>query len=339
MTKLYTKLKNLVRLKSTSGHKERSVSDTKKSESRAEQTMLLCFISQQAAKCQLAGYTGTAQNYKRVGNSFRTYLRGKDITLDQLTEQVVSDYEMWLIRRGLVRNSTSCYLRALRALYHKAVRMRLTADAHPFKTVYTGVDRTRKRAVDESVILRLYQLELPSTLSLARDLFVFSYFARGMAFVDVIFLRKSQISNGVLHYTRRKTGKSLTLHIEPCMERLIGKYRQKTVGSPYVFPIITTEEPIEAYRQYLTALNYQNRNLKRLADCLHEPFPLTTYTARHSWATNAHRRSIPMPVISEGMGHNTERTTRIYLADMDNRIIDRANSRLLDKFNKVVSQG
>ncbi len=339
MTKLYTKLKNLVRMKSTSGYKEKPVPDTKKPKSRAAKTMLLCFISQQAAKCKLSGCTGTAQNYKRVGNSFRTYLQGKDIALDQLTEQVVSDYEAWLIRRGLVRNSTSCYLRTLRALYHKAVRMQLTIDTQPFKTVYTGVDRTRKRAVDESAILRLYQLELPSTLALARDLFVFSYFARGMAFVDVVFLRKSQLSNGVLHYIRRKTGKQLTLRIEPCMERLIKKYGQKTVGSPYVFPVITSEEPIEAYRQYLTALNYQNRNLKRLADCLHEPLVLTTYTARHSWATNAHRRSIPMPVISEGMGHNTERTTRIYLADMDHTVIDRANSRLLDKFNKAASQG
>lgn len=109
-----------------------------------------------------------------------------------MTEQLIDSYNAYLIRRGIVRNSVSFYMRILRAVYNKAVRLRLVEQTYPFHNVYTGVDRTRKRAVDEQLISQLHKLKLSagSPLALARDPLHFSYCTRGMAFVDVAYLKK-----------------------------------------------------------------------------------------------------------------------------------------------------
>lgn len=127
--------------------------------------------------------------------------------------------------------------------------------------VYTGVDRTRKRAIDERLIARLKSLDLPvsGALPLARDLFVFSYCMRGMAFVDMAFLRKKDMRDGAIHYVRRKTGQRMTVHLEPCMREIIGRYAPRTRDTPYLFPVLTAEDPARAYAQYQVALNYYNR--------------------------------------------------------------------------------
>lgn len=127
-------------------------------------------------------------------------------------------------------------MRILRSVYNKAVRRRLAEPASPFGGVYTGVDRTRKRAIDERLIARLKSLDLPvsGALPLARDLFVFSYCMRGMAFVDMAFLRKKDMRDGAIHYVRRKTGQRMTVHLEPCMREIIGRYAPRTRDTPYL---------------------------------------------------------------------------------------------------------
>ncbi len=208
-----------------------------------------------------------------------------------------------------------------------------------FRGVYKGIDRTRKRAADEDLVVRLLSLDLSSSaaLALARDLFVFSYCTRGMAFVDVAFLRKDDVRDGVISYVRRKTGQRLTVGLEPCIELIMKRYDVETADSPYVFPIITSENPEVAYTQYQIALNYHNRKLKRIASLLGEPLRLSTYTARHTWATAARNHQVPLSVISAGMGHTSEKTTQIYLADLDTSVIDQANRGILGKINCVVS--
>lgn len=98
---------------------------------------------------------GTARNYKRTYKSFATFLNGQDIPFHQFNEELVCAYNDWLTQRGVIRNTSSFYLRVLRAVYNKAIKQKLTPQAYPFRSVYTGVDRTRKRAINESAILRL----------------------------------------------------------------------------------------------------------------------------------------------------------------------------------------
>lgn len=283
---------------------------------------------------------GTARNYSRTLRSFALFLHGEDLLFARFTENVVMQYNVWLLKRGVRRNTLSFYMRVLRSVYNKAVRERLVEQTFPFNNVYTGVDRTRKRAVDESVIVRLQKLKLcaSSALALARDLFVFSYCTRGMAFVDMAFLRWRDISNGVISYCRHKTGQYLTIRIEPCMESIIRRYeRERAHSSAFVFPILFSDEPGTAYRQYQTALGYYNRQLKKLAELAGINIPLSSYVARHSWATTARNRNIPLSVISAGMGHTSERTTEIYLASLENSVIDEANQTILTMLNGAIS--
>ena len=272
---------------------------------------------------------GTACNYERAMRSFRNFAGDTSIPVTAITEQLVENYNSFLLRRGLMRNSISFYMRILRAIYNKAVRQHLVVQTYPFRNVYTGIDRTRKRAVDETTVACLYRLDLHDRprMALARDLFLFSYFTRGMAFVDMAYLRKSDISDGMIRYTRRKTGQQLSIRIEPCIREIIERYRP--VDSPYVFPIIKSGDADRAYIQYRTAINSHNHMLRRLSKMLPECCSLTSYTSRHSWATAARNHNIPISVISAGLGHTTERTTQIYLTALENSVIDAANSGIL----------
>ncbi len=260
--------------------------------------------------------------------------------MESFDGELVSAYEKWLSAKGVSRNSISFYMRNLRSVYNKAVKQGLVIQSFPFNNVYTGVDRTRKRAVNEKVIMMLLRLDLRNSppLALSRDIFIFSYCMRGMSFVDIAYLKKTDISDGTVSYMRRKTGQQLTVHMEPCIEAIINRYSDATASSPYIFPIITSENPETAYDQYRMALNYHNRKLKRISALLGGGLPLSTYTARHTWATTAHRRNVPVSVISAGMGHTSEKTTRIYLAGLEDSVIDQANRMIVEELNRSVSR-
>lgn len=235
-----------------------------------------------------------------------------------------------------MRNTVSFYMRILRAVYNRAVEQHLVAvHREPFRKVYTGVDKTRKRAIDENVILQLQQLDLNSHnhLRFARDMFVFSYGMRGMAFVDMAYLRKDNVIKETVVYSRRKTGQRLSVRIEPCIDAIIKRYSDASAKSPYIFPIITSFNREQAYLQYQSALGYYNHQLKQLAGMVGVSVPLSSYTSRHTWATAARKHNVPLAVISEGMGHTSEQTTRIYLASLDNSVIDQANQSLLSELN------
>lgn len=169
---------------------------------------------------------GTARNYRRALNSFMSFLGAKDIPFSAVTESLIDEYNGFLIRRGVVRNTVSFYMRILRAVYNKSVRKYGIEQTYPFRHVYTGVDRTRQRAIDERFIAKLWRLDLTDapSLSLARDLFIFSYCARGMAFVDMAYLQTKNIRDNEIVYTRRKTGQPLRIRIEPCMREIIVRH-------------------------------------------------------------------------------------------------------------------
>ena len=290
---------------------------------------VLDFMKNQIRLMRNANRLGTALNYEKTMKNFAEFLGGVNLPFSAMTEQLIADYNAFLVQRGMVRNSISFYMRIMRAVYNKAVRQKLVEQSHPFTEVYTGIDRTRKRAVSETVISQLYKLKLAegTPLALARDIFIFSYCTRGMAFVDIAYLKKENIQNGVICYARRKTGQLLSVRIEPSIQRIIDRY--SSAFSPYVFPILTSTETKEAYEEYQTAINNHNRLLRRLSKMLPSGCKLTSYTSRHSWATAARNHNVPISVISQGMGHTSEQTTRIYLTMLENSVIDDANKGLI----------
>ena len=291
--------------------------------------LVLDFMQNQIRLMRNANRLGTALNYEKTMKNFVKFLGGVNLPFSAMTEQVIADYNAFLVQRGMVRTSISFYMRIMRAVYNKAVRQKLVEQSHPFTEVYTGIDRTRKRAVSESVISQLYKLNLAegTPLALARDIFIFSYCTRGMAFVDIAYLKRENIQNGVICYARRKTGQLLSVRIEPSIQRIIDRY--SSALSPYVFPILTSTETKPAYEEYQVAINNHNRQLRRLSKMLPAGCKLTSYTSRHSWATAARNHNVPISVISAGMGHTSEQTTQIYLTMLENSVIDDANQGLI----------
>lgn len=308
----------------------RSIKDVlQKIKQEHQSTTVLKFIRLQINQLHSAKRWGTARNYEKTLKSFSGFLHDHDIPFELMTVSLINEYNAYLIQRNIVRNSISFYMRNLRAIFNKAVRQQLIPFSNPFIEVYTGIDHTRKRSVDESVIQQLCHLDLSQNnpLALARDLFIFSYCTRGMAFVDIAHLKKSDIQNGMLYYTRHKTKQLLSVKIEPYTQSIINRY-----ASPqreYLFPLISTDHPDKAYQQYIQALNTQNRLLKALSALLPGHCHLTSYTPRHSWATIARNHNIPLSVISAGLGHTSEQTTQIYLNMLENAVIDKANHELI----------
>lgn len=278
------------------------------------------------------GRWGNARNLQRALNSFSDFLGGLDRPLKQVDERLVMEYEQWLRTRKVSKNSSSFYMRTLRSAYNKVISRNQMEQTFPFRNVYTGVERTRKRAVPEDIMVRLQKLDLTHSAPLAfsRDMFIFSYCTRGMAFVDIAYLKKEDVSGGILSYVRHKTGQRLTVRIEPLIEEIIERYEPLVHNSPYLFPIITSNDPEEAFRQYQTALGYHNRKLKKLGKLTGENLYLSSYTARHSWATVARKHNVPLSIISAGMGHTSEKTTLIYLDSVENSLIDKANEGILE---------
>ena len=285
------------------------------------------FFTQQIQKLKNDNRRGTARNYSKTLKSLKAFMKNTDSTFNIVTEQFVESYNTFLIQRGVVRNTISFYMRIFRSVYNKAVTQKIIEQTFPFKNVYTGVDRTRKRAVTETVISQLLSIDLKKSkaLQFARDLFIFSFYARGMAFVDIVYLKKSNIQNGYITYVRHKTGQELTIRIETRLQNIINQYEKK--DSPYLSPILNTEDENKAYSQYEIALNYYNRQLKRLSKLLEPNINLSSYTPRHTWATTARNKNVPLSIISAGMGHSSEKTTLIYLTKIDNSIIDQPKIR------------
>lgn len=270
----------------------------------------------------------TSGTYTAAFKSFMLFRGGKDIMLDEIDQELIMLYESWLKRRGLSMNTISFYMRILQATYNRAVEKGLTQQQYPFRQVYTGVEKTVKRAVPFQFIRGIKNLELVpgSSLDFARDMFLFSFYTRGMSFVDMAYLRRKDLREGILTYRRRKTGQLLSIKWEKCMQRIVDKY--PVMNPVYLLPIIREEN--NERKQYENALHLVNRKLKLISRMLPFSARLTMYVARHSWASAAKSKNIPVSVISEGMGHDSESTTQIYLASLDHSVIDKANRLILD---------
>ena len=286
------------------------------------------FMENAIVRLRQLNHIGTAKNYSAALGSFKQFRGNGDVSIDSIDYILMEDYQAYLISNGLVPNSISFYMRILRAVYNRAVEQGLTEDRRPFRTVFTGMEKTLKRAISINDIRRIRNLDLSLKLGLefARDLFLFLFLCRGMSFIDAAFLKKSDIQNGVLSYRRHKTGQLLHIKAIKQIEEIINRYSNK--DSPYLLPVIIRPGRDER-KQYETALRRVNKSLKIITEMIQLPVTLTTYVSRHAWATIAKSKNVPVNVISDALGHDSITTTQIYLASIDSTVIDRANELII----------
>ena len=315
-----------------------------------KESSLFTFMHGVIAQLKQLGKVRTSETYTATLKSFMAFRDEQDVPLDGISSDMMLMYEAHLKARGVRMNTISFYMRNLRAVYNRAVEKGLTQPNNPFRHVYTGVDKTVKRAIPIKAIKALKELDLSMkpSLDFARDMFLFSFYTRGMSFVDIAYLKKTDLQNGILTYRRRKTGQELSIKWEKCMAEIIAKYPENKTD--YLLPIIkeegngrnsvshqaclngrvvTDEGKANERRQYDNTLHLVNYRLKELSTMLKLQRPLTMYVARHSWASAAKSKNVPLSVISEGMGHDSEATTQIYLASLETSVVDKANKMIL----------
>lgn len=282
------------------------------------------------AHLRALGQESTADNYRCALCCFREFRRQCDLSPAELTSGLMKLFQQHLQQKGLSMNTISLYIRCLRASYNYALDEELLReDRHPFRKVFTGVEKTRKRAVREEVVRRIMAIDLSDAPSLdfTRDMFLFSIYTQGMPFVDMAHLTEDNLCDGKLTYKRRKTGRSLTLELPSCALFILHKYRPFGGESPYLLPLFHPAMK----QKYTSVLRTYNRNLRLISERLGLATPLSSYVARHTWASLAKWNGVDEAVISEAMGHNNVETTTIYLASLDTEVIGTANRMVVSR--------
>lgn len=310
---------------------------------------MLAFLESETDNLIRTNKLGLAENYKYSGRSLQSYLstlHKKDIALSKVSEDLMVAYQQWLWDKGVKRNTSVFYLRNLHAVYNKAVKRGLVMDKAPFAGVQMSITHTEKRAVPPELIRDISTLDIADGLirlgqdptkkpfqqmlraqTFARDIFIFCFCSQGLTFVDFAFLKKENLHHDRIVYERRKTRQRIEVGIQPIMRQFINKYACK---GAYLFPVLTSTDVVKAHQQYDSALRRYNKQLNRLSRMLGIDINLTSYVSRHSWATAAYHADMPMPHISEAMGHTSEHTTRIYLKSLESSMIEKENGKLLN---------
>ena len=304
---------------------------------------VLAFMKQVATGLQMEGNFGTAHVYRSSLNAIIAYRGKNDFVFSEVTSKWLKGFEVYLRSRGCSWNTVSTYLRTFRAVYNRAVDLQKAPYVpYLFRSVYTGTRADHKRALGDEdmkkVFARLLQSDaITPAMKGAQELFILMFLLRGLPFVDLAYLRKSDLRGNVISYRRRKTGRPLSVTLTTEAMFLLQKYMNREEQSPYLFPILHSDEGSpKAYREYQLALRNFNYQLELLGKALGLKDRLSSYTARHTWATTAYYCEIHPGIISEAMGHSSITVTETYLKPFRNKKIDEANMQVLDFIKRSV---
>lgn len=281
-------------------------------------------FSQFAVRCSAQlekdGRFSTARLYRNAVQSFSGYMRRSEVRFSDLTRKHLCAYERELRRRNYRPNTISTYMRMLRAIYNKGVDAGYAHFIHRlFHDVYTGIDISRRRALDvkDLKILICGKTDKPSlrrTQKIAASL----YSLCGMSFVDFMNINFSTVNSGVLTYSRHKTGTSISIAVMKRTMKMVDDLKLPR----------SDMRTAEGYRKYQSRLRRFNSSISRLAASLGITHRVSSYTLRHSWATAALRNHVPVELISAALGHRSIKTTQIYLGGFSAEEIGAANSKV-----------
>ena len=292
------------------------------------------------SRLESLGKYGSASKHKSLRSRLSQY-RTLNIRLDEIDLAFLRDFELFLRRIGNANNSIATKFAIFKAAYNKALaEEQFVTKSNPFSKFKVGSlwTKTRKRAITKEDVQKLMELKIePSHQTeyrdFARDVFIFSYFTAGINFTDISSLRYCDIVNGRISYSRNKTQKLLSFRLMPRALEIIEKYsRSEHSSDDYIFPILDRRihvTPQQIFNRTHKTLRKVNRELKVLGEMIGLQIPLTTYVARHTYATVLKRSGVNIAIISESLGHSDISTTQIYLDSFENSQIDEAMKHLL----------
>ena len=292
------------------------------------------------ARLESLGKYGSASKHRSLRSRLSQY-RSLNIQMNEIDLTFLRDFELFLRKIGNTNNSIATKFAIFKAAYNKALSEGLFIHkSNPFSKYKVGSlwTKTRKRAITKEDVQRLAELEIESEnrfsyRDFARDIFLFSYYTAGINFTDIASLRYCDIINGRISYSRNKTQKLLSFRLMPTAMAIIEKYsRSEHSSEDYIFPILDKQvhiTPQQIFNRTHKVLRKVNRELKVLGEMIGLQMPLTTYVARHTYATVLKRSGVNIAIISESLGHSDLSTTQIYLDSFENSQIDEAMKNLL----------
>jgi len=277
--------------------------------------------------------TGNAWVYESTINALRSFYPADDLYFEQIDYQFLTQYSSFHVKRGVKHNTVYLYLRTLRIFYNKAIKLKLVEKSlYPFDDYKLKPEKTKKRAVEKDVLKAIRNLDLPVNTPIwhSRNYFLLSFYLIGISVVDLSLLTNANISNGRLTYKRRKTGKMYDVKLHKEALDIITIYRG---ASNYILPIANSSSANDEH--LLRGIKYKtkqlNKYLSQMVKMLKISDKVTTYTARHSWATIAKKAGFSIEIIAEALGHEYgNRTTAVYLDTFDQDVIDEANRKVID---------
>jgi site-specific recombinase XerD len=280
------------------------------------------------AKKRTSPNTGAAKPFISLRNSMLDFRPQCVLKFKDMTSALVKEYETYLYAKPSKKNTVCFYLRNMRTVYNMAADQSIeVCEQYPFKKVNLNTETTIKRSLKSDVIKRIATFECPNqNIEFARDIFMISFYARGMSFIDIAFLTAKNMEYDTIYYNRSKTKKLLKLSISKDLGKMISKYQS---DSTYIFGLIDSKSDKPVYEQYQASYNLIYDNLRRLGKLMGLTTPLTLHVARHSWASIAKEIGIPTGCISEGLGHTSEKTTKIYLRELEQTVLDLVNEQIL----------
>ncbi|MBC8593401.1 site-specific integrase [Oscillospiraceae bacterium N12] len=288
------------------------------------------------------------RTYTATKNSFVKFSEEKELPMEIMevfTPSRLKEYQNWLRCRDAEWNTVSTYMRTLKAVYNRLVSEKaLVYDRKLFSDVYTKVESQTKRALSAGqmgTLLHTRFEELPENVQYALAYFLLMFLFHGMPFIDLAYLRKKDMKGDCIVYCRHKTGRQITVRIPPEARALLEQYSNKDDSSIYLFPILDrqveggkTKDTEKLYECYGKALGSFNRILAKIASLLLPGVEISSYTARHTWATLAFHAGVPIGIISKALGHSSIKVTETYLKPFDNEKVDVANDALIGSITK-----
>lgn len=282
-----------------------------------------------------AGRYGYAQSVKSTMNAVKRFRNEKDLTFEEFNNKVLLQFDNYCRKNDLAVNSIAVYMKTIKVVFNRAIKEGVVKrDFYPFSGYKIKVSKTRKRAVRRDVIKLIEELELPENSKLwhARNYFLFSFYTMGMNFADMAYLKMENLNDGRINYTRQKTRKKYSIKINDSIQEILSRYIDEKAPEDYVFPIIIRAgiKNLE-YKDVAEKRRRYNQYLKDIAKLIEIETNLTSYVARHSWATIAKHKGVPIAAISEGMGHEDVKTTEVYLDSFDKEVLDDYNEIITTK--------
>jgi integrase/recombinase XerD len=276
---------------------------------------------------------GNARIYKSVLNVLKTYRNNRDLRFEELNYEFLKQFEtMFFKTEGNSVNGLSVYLRTIRAIYNKAIKEGIVKEEYyPFKNYTIKTESTQKRAISAEKIkqIELLKFEEEHPLFHTHQYFLLSFYLMGISFTDLAHLKKDNIIDGRIQFSRQKTNRKYDIAITGKSKQIIDYYLSRYSESEYIFPIINRKNPVEQYKDVEWARSRYNKKLSKIAELFGIEQNLTSYVSRHSFATLAKNKGIPITAISEMLGHESVKTTQVYLDSLPSDMIDKYHRDIL----------